>query len=148
MREGLALIYTDHCIVYLGFKTHLGLPSTSLGTPASRVGQGGVLIPSRVLLHVSIYLDTSGMYFNDQNEGNQGHVGSFRANSDPLLKGSDRKICNCATTQRAVVSPFVGHIKGSIYDGIRPLLRCCTAPSCLGRNRRTRAKIRNRSPTR
>lgn len=132
MREGLALIYTDHCIVYLGFKTHLGLPSTSLGTPASRVGQGGVLIPSRVLLHVSIYLDTSGMYSNDQNEGNQVHVGSFRANSDPPLKGSDRKICDCATTRRAVVSPFGVHIMGGIYDGIRPLPRCRSHICCFG----------------
>ena len=54
VRQGLALVYTNYYIVYLGFKTPLGLPSMSLGALTSRVGQGGVQIPSPVLLHVSV----------------------------------------------------------------------------------------------
>ena len=38
VREGLSLVHTNHSIIYLGFKTLLGLPSISLGTLASWVG--------------------------------------------------------------------------------------------------------------
>ena len=70
------------------------------------MGQGGVENPFYDLRQVSNYLDLLDVCFSDLNEGNQADAGSFYAIFDPPLKGRNRKKCDYARTQDAIVSPF------------------------------------------
>jgi hypothetical protein len=67
--RGLALVYTNYYIVYLGFETIFGSPGTSPGTLTSWVGVWGE-IPSFVWLQVSTHLYILGINTTDINEGN------------------------------------------------------------------------------
>jgi hypothetical protein len=66
---GLALVYTNYSIIYLGFETIFGSPGTSPGTLTSWVGVWGEF-PLYVLLQVSIRLYLLYINTTDINEGN------------------------------------------------------------------------------
>jgi hypothetical protein len=72
--RGLALIYIDHPIVYLGYKTIFRSPGTNPGTPTSWVGVWGE-IPLYVQLQVSICLDLLFVNTTDIKEANRDLVG-------------------------------------------------------------------------
>ena len=91
VREGLALVYTNYSIVFLGIETHFRSPGSSPGTLVPRVGQGGVENPFYDLRQVSNCLDPLDVHFSDQNEVNRAHAGSFYAIFDPPLKSEITK---------------------------------------------------------
>ena len=87
MREGSALVDTNHPNVYLWIEIHFGSSGTSLDTLAPRVGQGGVENPFYDLRQVSNCLDLLDVHLSDLNEGNRARAGSLYAIFDPPLKG-------------------------------------------------------------
>ena len=83
---GLALVYINYYIVYLGFVTTLGLFGERLVTLAPGVGQGGVHIPSLLVLQVSNDLAFQYIYSTDVGKVDYAYLGLFLAGIDPSLR--------------------------------------------------------------
>jgi hypothetical protein len=67
--RGLALLFTNYSIIYLGFETIFGSPGAGPGTLTSWVGVWGEF-PLYVLLQASVYLYLLYINITDINEGN------------------------------------------------------------------------------
>ena len=83
---GLALVCINHSVVYLGFVTTLGLFGERLVTLAPGVGQGGVHIPSLLVLQVSNDLAFQYIYSTDVGKVDYAYLGLFLAGIDPSLR--------------------------------------------------------------
>jgi hypothetical protein len=87
--RGLAPVYINYFIVYLGFETIFGSPGTSPGTLTSWVGVWGE-IPLYVFLQVSIRLYLLVINTIDVNKGNWAHFELSLCDFRPPLQGGQK----------------------------------------------------------